>query len=100
MAKISNRIPGWSKGVLLVGALLYPALLYLVLPENTFWIVVLVKLFLFAEAAINFDFLFGYARRLSFGNAMFFGGGLYVAAIASTQTGLTYDQTVPIAIAV
>lgn len=99
MAKMGDRMEWW-KGALLVGVLLYPGVLYLVIPENTFWVGVLVKLFLFAGAAISFDFLFGYTGLLSFGHAMFFGGGLYVAAIASTQFGLTYYQAVPIAIAV
>lgn len=77
--------------ILVVAALLAFPLASLVLaPGNSFWVSLLIEVFVFAIAAISFDLLFGYTGLLSFGHALFFGGGAYTVAISMETLGQSY----------
>jgi branched-chain amino acid transport system permease protein len=49
----------------------------------------------FAVFAMSWDFVSGYTGEISFGHAIFFGGGAYASAILHTQLGLSLLVTIP-----
>lgn len=49
----------------------------------------------FAVFAMTWDFVSGYTGEISFGHAIFFGGGAYASAILHTQLGLSLLVTIP-----
>jgi branched-chain amino acid transport system permease protein len=53
-----------------------------------------------AIAVLSFNLLFGYSGYLSFGHALFFGGGAYVVTLGMKNYGLHYVEAVPIALVV
>lgn len=57
-------------------------------------VLTLTRIMVLAIYAVGYNLLFGYAGLLSLGHAMFFACGLYVAAIGTTQGGLS----VPVAL--
>ena len=71
-----DRIAAFALVLLVVGVVL-PKLIYPVVG---------IDLLCFALFAVSFDQLFGYVGLLSFGQALFWGGGGYVAAIVITRT--------------
>lgn len=86
------------KIALLIGLLLLgPALVQL---GKQSWVLILLQLYIFAIAALSFDLLFGYTGILSFGHALFFGGGAYMIGVIYRNFGLTYLEAVPIALIV
>ena len=70
-----NRRTALVCGVLLLVALVLP------LPPLRVYPVVAMDIACFALFAVSLDLLFGYVGLLSFGQAMFWGGGGYVTAI-------------------
>ncbi|WP_276261143.1 branched-chain amino acid ABC transporter permease [Haloglomus litoreum] len=50
----------------------------------------------FAVFAMTWDFVSGYTGEISFGHAIFFGGGAYSSAILHTQLGLSLFVTIPL----
>jgi branched-chain amino acid transport system permease protein len=76
-------------GALLVGSL---ALLPLVLPAlgAPFWVNVAAEVMIWSLLAASVNLLFGYVGLLSFGQALYFGFGMYGVAIAITQGGLSF----------
>ena len=67
-------------GVLLLVAIVLP------LPPIRIYPIVAIDLTCFALFAVSLDLLFGYVGLLSFGQAMFWGGGGYVTAILLART--------------
>jgi branched-chain amino acid transport system permease protein len=70
-----------------VGLLLVAALAPLALPD--YLTVVATRIVILALFAISFDLVWGYAGIMSFGQALFFGGAGYVAAILARDHGVT-----------
>ncbi len=54
----------------------------------TFWINVIAEILIWSLLAMSVNLLFGYVGLLSFGQALYFGFGMYGAAIGITQFGL------------
>ena len=77
MTMLSGRTPAIVAGVLVLVALILPQAIYPV---------VAIDLAAFALFAVSLDLLFGFVGLLSFGQAMFWGGGGYIAAIVLTRT--------------
>jgi branched-chain amino acid transport system permease protein len=75
-----NRSTALVCGVLLLIAVLLP------LPPLRVYPVVGIDIVCFALFAVSLDLLFGYVGLLSFGQAMFWGGGGYVIAILLSRT--------------
>ncbi|MBM4458445.1 MAG: branched-chain amino acid ABC transporter permease [Chloroflexi bacterium] len=65
----------WFSLALLAMALLLPVLV------NKFYLGLLVEVFVLAVFALSYNLLLGYIGIISFGHAMFFGAGAYVAAL-------------------
>jgi len=65
---------------------------------NSYGVTLLIELLVFAIAVMSYDLLFGYTGLLSFGHALYFGGGAYIVALVSIHTGLNYYGAVPIAL--
>jgi len=65
----------WFSLALLAMALLLPLLV------NKFYLGLLVEVFVLAVFALSYNLLLGYIGIISFGHAMFFGAGAYVAAL-------------------
>ncbi|MEO8288059.1 MAG: branched-chain amino acid ABC transporter permease [Chloroflexota bacterium] len=89
-------------GVLVVLALsAFPFVLALLTGEAVdagtpkFWQGMLAQVFIWAVFAMSYDLLMGYTGLLSFGHAMFFGTGAYVAGIGLTSAGWSLWQVVP-----
>jgi branched-chain amino acid transport system permease protein len=65
-----------------------------------FWQGMLIQVFILAVFAISYDLLMGYTGILSFGHAMFFGGGAYVTGILLTHAHWSLWGVVPVVILV
>ena len=87
-----NRRTALVCGVLLVLAILLP------LPPLRIYPIVGIDLVCFALFAVSLDLLFGYVGLLSFGQAMFWGGGGYVTAILLSHTHLDAVLVVVLAV--
>lgn len=70
-----------------LAALLGLASLPFAFPEETtrFWQGVLIQIYILAIYALSYDLLMGYTGIVSFGQALFLGGGAYVTAILLTR---------------
>ncbi len=68
------------------GVIVLLALLQFVLPE--YFRLQLTRVMVLAVYAMGYNILFGYTGLLSLGHAMFFGAGLYGAALGVTEFGL------------
>lgn len=93
-ARTTTRLPARRVWLVIVGALLLalPALAggsQLGLPTD---------ICLYAIFALTYDLLFGYVGLISFGQALFVGGGAYALAIAMTQHGLSLLPALLIAV--
>ena len=53
----------------------------------TFWINVIAEILIWSLLAMSVNLLFGYVGLLSFGQALYFGFGMYGAAIGITNLG-------------
>jgi branched-chain amino acid transport system permease protein len=93
-SKIQNpksKIVTWT---LVVAALvLFPFIVQLITGQPVdagtpkFWQGMMAQVFILAVYAVSYDLLMGYTGILSFGHAMFFGGGAYTSAILLTRVG-------------
>lgn len=63
---------------------LIPALL------NKFWVSVIAEIMIWSLFAASVNFLFGYVGLLSFGQALYFGFGMYGVAIGVATLGLSF----------
>lgn len=61
-------------------------------------VLTLTRIMVLAIYAIGYNLLYGYTGLLSLGHAMFFATGLYVAAISTTQVGLSVPAAFGLAI--
>jgi branched-chain amino acid transport system permease protein len=84
-ATIIGRIILIAFGVFLVtGPWLVPALL------NKFWVSVIAEIMIWSLFAASVNLLFGYVGLLSFGQALYFGFGMYGVAIGVAMLGLSF----------
>jgi branched-chain amino acid transport system permease protein len=86
----------------LVGAVSRPALLialavFLVAPLTGIGFLT-TEIMLFAVAVVGFDVLIGYTGYVSFGQALFFGGGAYTTGFAVEYFGLSFLPAVLVAV--
>lgn len=65
---------------------------------SSFWIFIFVQIFVFAIAVMSYDLLFGYTGLLSFGHALFFGGGAYAVALMMLNLEMGYIVSIPVAL--
>lgn len=86
---MSARPVNLALGVLLVGSL---GLLPFVLPAlgAPFWVNVAAEVMIWSLLAASVNLLLGYVGLLSFGQALYFGFGMYGVAIAITHWGLGF----------
>lgn len=57
---------------------------------NTFWVSVIAEILIWSLFAASTNLLFGYVGLLSFGQALFFGFGMYGVGIGIDQLGLSF----------
>jgi len=57
---------------------------------NSFWVSVIAEILIWSLFAASANLLFGYVGLLSFGQALFFGFGMYGVAIGIDQLGLSF----------
>ncbi len=57
---------------------------------NSFWVSVIAEILIWSLFAASTNLLFGYVGLLSFGQALFFGFGMYGVAIGIDQLGLSF----------
>jgi branched-chain amino acid transport system permease protein len=77
MKKLVRKLTAqWFTLALLAMALLLPLLV------NKFYLGLLIEVFVLAVFALSYNLLLGYIGIISFGHAMFFGAGAYVAALS------------------
>lgn len=76
-----------ARSVILHGAIIV-ALFLLQFVASDYMVLTLTRIMVLAVYAIGYNILFGYAGLLSLGHAMFFGTGLYAAALGSTLGGM------------
>lgn len=86
--------------IALVGLIAFPFVLSLLAGEPVdagtpkFWQGMLAQVFILAVFAMSYDLLMGFTGILSFGHAMFFGTGAYVAGILLKHAGWPLGQVV------
>ncbi len=84
--------------LLLLAALPFLLALFTGQPVNAgtpkFWQGLIIQVFIAAVYAMSYDLLFGYTGILSFGHAMFFGTGAYVAGILLKEAGWSLGPAV------
>ncbi|HTO95982.1 MAG TPA: branched-chain amino acid ABC transporter permease [Myxococcales bacterium] len=84
LARALGAREGLSQGLALVGALL----LALLLREDDFALLLLVRVLIITVACLGLNVQFGYAGVVNFAGASFFGVGGYTAAVLSRVAGL------------
>jgi branched-chain amino acid transport system permease protein len=93
---------GWisERGLraLVVGIVLLLPVAAMVNIINDYLLIVAIHIFVFAIAVLSYDLLFGYTGVLSFGHALFFGGGAYGIALLTTEVGMSYFAAVPVSL--
>lgn len=96
----------WLGLVVLLGLALFPFGLSLFSGQPIdagapkFWQGMLIQVFILAVYAMSYDLLMGYTGILSFGHAMFFGAGVYTAAILLKHEGMGLGAVILAVIAV
>jgi branched-chain amino acid transport system permease protein len=80
-----QRIVGSILGLLLLAA---PWLIPMV--ADNFWLTILTEILIWSLLAASVNFLFGYVGLLSFGQALYFGFGMYGVALGVTSFGLGF----------
>lgn len=63
-----------------------------------FWLTVFIEIWTFAVAVMSYDLLIGYSGLLSFGHALYFGGGAYGVALVTTHTEIGFFLAIPISL--
>ncbi|MFC7156919.1 branched-chain amino acid ABC transporter permease [Halomarina halobia] len=84
----TTTVPGWRADLLVIASL---GMLVLIMPVVAETLMgfrgVAANVLIWMLFAVAFNLLLGYAGLLSFGHAMFFGGGMYVLAITMRELG-------------
>jgi branched-chain amino acid transport system permease protein len=84
----------WSRverALLLVFVILLVAVPWLVpLVADQFWVSIITEILIWSLLAASVNFLFGYVGLLSFGQALYFGMGMYGVAIGIAKFGLSF----------
>ncbi|MGF1529572.1 MAG: branched-chain amino acid ABC transporter permease [Candidatus Competibacterales bacterium] len=75
--------------VLLLLAILVAAPWWLPQVLNEFWLVILTEVLIWSLLAASVNLLFGYVGLLSFGQALYFGAGMYGVALGVSALGLS-----------
>src|SRR6201987_2366245 len=57
---------------------------------NEFWVIVVAEILIWSLLAASVNLLFGYVGLLSFGQALYFGFGMYGVAIGVQDLGLSF----------
>ncbi len=68
--------------------------------ESTYWQGVFIQIYIFGILAISYNLMFGFTGVLSFGHALFFGIGAYIAGIATNELGVGFGVGCVLALAV
>jgi branched-chain amino acid transport system permease protein len=89
------RSSPWKLGIIAV-LLAFPFVVTSSAIESGFWITFAIEVFVFGIAVLSYDLLFGYTGLLTFGHALFFGGGAYGIAILARVYELNYFEALPI----
>ncbi len=84
----------WGKGIGLLLLLAFPFL------APSYYVDILMQVFIFAVYALTLDLLLGYTGLISFGHAAFFGLGAYAVGIVGQRLGAQLWLTLPAAIIV
>jgi branched-chain amino acid transport system permease protein len=79
----TRRILPWIEAGLCAAFLVLPLVL------EHFWVLFVTRVVILGLLALSFDLVWGYVGILSFGQALFFGGAGYCAALLSTKAGIT-----------
>lgn len=85
----------WKIGIAAV-LFLFPAFVTSSFIDASFWLLFGIEVFIFGIAVLSYDLLFGFTGLLSFGHALFFGGGAYGIAILANVYDLNYLEAFPI----
>jgi len=91
------RSSPWKLGVVAL-LLVFPPIITSAFADAAFWITFAVEVFVFGIGVLSYDLLFGYTGLLTFGHALFFGGGAYGIAIMANVFGLNYFEAFPIVV--
>ncbi len=83
-----SRIEQGLLVVFVVALLAVPWLVPLV--ADQFWVSIITEILIWSLLAASVNFLFGYVGLLSFGQALYFGMGMYGVAIGIAKFGLTF----------
>lgn len=89
------RASPWKLGIL-AALLVFPFVVTSSAIEAGFWLTFAIEVFVFGVAVLSYDLLFGYTGLLTFGHALFFGGGAYGIAIMARVYDLNYLEAFPI----
>src|SRR5438552_19088990 len=65
---------------------------------NKFWVSVIAEILIWSLLAASVNLLFGYVGLLSFGQALYFGCGMYGVAIGISDFGLSFWPASPLGI--
>jgi branched-chain amino acid transport system permease protein len=84
-ARYVQRTVAW-----LIGLLLLSAPWVIPMMADNFWLTVLTEILIWSLLAASVNFLFGYVGLLSFGQALYFGFGMYGVAIGVSNFGLGF----------
>ena len=63
---------------------------------NSFWVSVIAEILIWSLFAASVNLLFGYVGLLSFGQALYFGFGMYGVAIGVSDLGLSFWPGPPV----
>jgi len=81
--KLSRPVLPWIEGGL------FTLFLFLPLVLEHYWVLFITRVVILGLLALSFDLVWGYVGILSFGQALFFGGGGYCAALIATKLQVT-----------
>jgi branched-chain amino acid transport system permease protein len=99
-----SRIIVWV--FVLAALVLFPFFVQLVTGQSLdsekpkFWQGLMVQVFILSVFAVSYDLLMGFTGILSFGHAMFFGGGAYSSAIFLKHVGWSLEAVIPTVIGI
>lgn len=92
------RSSPWKLGVLAT-LVAFPFVVTSTVFNAGIWLTFAIEVFVFGIAVLSYDLLFGYTGLLTFGHALFFGGGAYGIAILARVYDLNYLEAFPIVLA-
>ncbi|WP_254525930.1 branched-chain amino acid ABC transporter permease [Natrinema caseinilyticum] len=89
------RSSPWKLGIVAV-LIAFPFVVTSAFIDAGFWLLFAIEVFVFGIAVLSYDLMFGYTGLLTFGHALFFGGGAYGIAIMAHVYDLTYLEAFPV----